>query len=152
MPATAEPAIELRPCQCRDYADDETGVSLSCDGVTYRKFAPGHDARLKGFLIKSGRDGHKIRHRPTGDVMSPHAAAKNYGFADLVRTGIDRPEPPQAEPQPPTKPGMAVARVGRWSYPGRVRKLDGKRVFVYRDRQGNERRATDFEITETASV
>lgn len=138
---------QLRRCQCRDYVDATTGVSLSCDGVTYRKFAPGHDARLKGFLIQAGRSGHQIKVRESGETVTPVEAASRYGFAHQVRAGVSRSSP--AEPATPkaaaTSPDTLVARVGRWSYRGRVKRENGRRVFVYRDRKGNERRSTDFE-------
>lgn len=134
---------QLLRCQCRDYADATTGVSLSCDGVTYRKFAPGHDARLKGFLIQVGRSGHRVKVRGSDKTITPVEAASRYGFAHQVRAGIARAEPAQAATA--AQPDTLVARVGRWSYRGKVKRENGRKVFVYRDRKGNERRSTDFE-------
>lgn len=146
-PTSAE-GDELRPCQCRDYADAVTGDVLQCDGVTYRNFAVGHDARLKGHLIRIGRAGHQVRVLTTGVVVSPAEAASLYGFAHMVSEGIRRTLG-RPRTQAPKKSGNSgvpaqVARVGRWTYEGRVRRIDGARVFVYRDRRGNERRTHDF--------
>ena len=147
-PTTTESG-ELRACQCRDYADATTGDVLQCDGVTYRNFAVGHDARLKGHLIRIGRAGHKVRVKATGVVVSPTEAASLYGFAPQVAEGIRRVHGRSRTASAPGKPTDSgsptqVARVGRWKYEGRVRRIDGARVFVYRDRRGNERRSRDF--------
>lgn len=148
--AAAAEGAELRSCQCKGYADATSGERLACDGVTYRNFAVGHDARLKGHLIRIGREGHRVRVLATGDVILPAEAASRYGFAHQVAEGIRRAyggrrKAPTTSPKRPTNGGTtATARVGRWSYEGRVRRINGARVFVYRDRRGNERRSRDF--------
>lgn len=152
---TAQDSGELLPCQCKDYADASTGQSLSCDRDTYRNFAPGHDARLKGFLIQVGRAGHKVRVAGSEEVVTPVKAASRYGFASQVQEGIRRgPRKAHSRPfgsgtptSPARKPGAArTARVGRWEYRGRLQKVGGQQYFIYRDRRGNERRTPEFEL------
>lgn len=65
------------------YAAARTG----CPGTaTSRTFAPGHDAKLKGLLIRAGVAGHEIH--GMGLVASPIAIAARYGFEQMVRKGI----------------------------------------------------------------
>jgi hypothetical protein len=56
--------------------------------LTGRTFAPGHDAKLKGFLIRVGTDGHEVTD-DQGISCTAEAMAGRYGFAHLVREGID---------------------------------------------------------------
>lgn len=56
--------------------------------LTTRTFAPGHDAKLKGFLIRAGVDGHEVTD-DQGISCTAEAMAGRYGFAHLVREGID---------------------------------------------------------------
>lgn len=148
---TVQDSGELLPCQCRDYADAETDERLQCEQDTYRNFAPGHDARLKGFLIRVGRAGHPVRILGSDEVVSPVKAASRYGFAQQVQDGIrrahGRPFVPERRSKTAAPAGAPqTARVGRWEYRGRVRQEDGRRVFIYRDRRGNERRTPEFEL------
>lgn len=153
--AQSQEGSELHPCQCGDFADAVTGARLQCDGVTYRNFAPGHDARLKGFLIRVGREGHPVSHLGSKTTMTPVEAASRYGFAGMVDDGIKRrpkqrdvPMVTDAPPTPPTptkaQPAVVSARVGRWTYEGQVRRIDGDLWFVYRDSRNNERRTQDY--------
>jgi len=148
---TAQDSGELLPCQCKDYADAQTGERLECDRDTYRNFAPGHDARLKGFLIRVGRAGHKVKVMGSDEVVTPVKAASRYGFAEMVQDGVRRPEKRPARPFAPgrrERPSETpqTARVGRWEYRGRLRRYGDHQEFVYRDRKGNERRTPAYEL------
>ena len=140
-------ASELRDCQCGNYSDAVTGTRLDCDGQTYRNFAPGHDARLKGFLIRTGREGHEIKVLGTRKPISPVEAASTYGFAGMVADGIAR-RPRQrvaATVENGGTPATATtAKVGRWTYEGEIRKEGDIDWFHYRDGRGSLRKTQDF--------
>jgi hypothetical protein len=81
---------EPTPCVCANYVDNDNGAGTGCGSVSRSKFAPGHDAKLKSFLIRCGADGHQVRQADNGQVESSLAWAKLFGFAEQVRSGIDR--------------------------------------------------------------
>lgn len=140
-------ASELRDCQCGNFSDAVTGARLDCDGQTYRNFAPGHDARLKGFLIRAGREGHQIKVLGIRKPISPVEAASTYGFAGMVADGIDRR--PRQRTVATVEHGAPVtattAKVGRWTYEGEIRKDDsGTDWFHYKDGRGSTRKTRDF--------
>jgi hypothetical protein len=168
-------------CQCRNFRDARTGEHLACVAETTRTFAPGHDARLKGFLIKVGRLGHMIKVAGLPGEVTAAQAASVFGFADMVTRGIRReaiaPRPTRAQRAP--EPGKitsvqvgpdvvrlrsdqiarterASARVGRWTYDGRIdwydRADDGEpvAVFSYTDRNSIERHTATFQQAATA--
>lgn len=126
-----------RPCQCGNFVDTTTGQNTGCEADTLNTFAPGHDAKLKGFLIRAGRAGHQVRLLGTEDEISPLAAASRYGFASLVADGIKR-QPKKAKKT--AAPEKVTAKVGRWEYRGLVEGAE----FVYTDRKGAERRTEKF--------
>lgn len=67
--------------------DDE--LTTGCPKtLTGRTFAPGHDAKLKGFLIRVGTDGHEVTD-DQGISCTAEAMAGRYGFAHMVREGIE---------------------------------------------------------------
>lgn len=67
--------------------DDE--LTTGCPKtLTGRTFAPGHDAKLKGFLIRVGTNGHEVTD-DQGISCTAEAMAGRYGFAHLVREGIE---------------------------------------------------------------
>jgi hypothetical protein len=86
----AKPA---NPCACSLVVTyrDETGepVGTGCTATTRRTFAPGHDARLKGFLIKAGIADQLVS---LGDDVNtdPETLAARFGFAAQVTAGITR--------------------------------------------------------------
>lgn len=71
-----------------DYDSFTTG----CNATTKRTFAPGHDAKLKSFLIKHDALGHDIRRVEGGMAVSAEAIshATRYEFAHLVAAGIEK--------------------------------------------------------------
>lgn len=127
-------------CQCRNFADATTGERLVCTATTKRTFAPGHDARLKGHLIRIGRAGHLVHTPEGGTPQFPAVVAERFGFAHMVRDGIAR-TPKKAAPKAPAK---VTAKVGRWLYEGTV--TAGGRLFSYTDRKGNHLIAEKFAV------
>lgn len=83
------------PCQCGWYfrADEEGNVieGGACAATTSRQFAPGHDARLKGLLIRAGIAGAEVSMHHGAALVSKSAdqAAMAYGFYQQVLHGIE---------------------------------------------------------------
>ena len=140
--AAARAARDIKPCACGNFAVAETGERLHCGGETLRTFAPGHDARLKGFLIRAGRQGQTVKVLGEDEPISPLAAANRYGFGHMVAEGIARPVRKKAAKK--TAPKPVTAKVGRWTYEGFVSE-DGT-MFSYQDKQGNHKIAERFAI------
>lgn len=140
--AQAATAKAAKECACGNYGNATTGQRLVCDAETTRTFAPGHDARLKGFLIRAGREGHQVTLIGHGEPMSAQDAAKGFGFAEMVRDGIARPA--KARKAKATAPAKVVGKVGRWSYEGTV--TAGGKIFTYTDRKGATLMAEKFTI------
>lgn len=86
LPTTTSTTV---PCTCGQFvfADgNDARTKLPCGGVTKRTFAPGHDARLKGALIRAGVAGHTVI---WGDQrFEPTQVADKFGFGHMVRKGI----------------------------------------------------------------
>lgn len=97
--------ITATPCECSlfeafipEQLTDETiesgdfdTLTTGCTATTKRTFAPGHDAKLKSFLIKHEAAGNEIRRNDgiavTADAMGH---ARRYDFAHLVAAGIEK--------------------------------------------------------------
>ncbi|QJD54049.1 hypothetical protein SEA_GALACTICA_102 [Streptomyces phage Galactica] len=141
MNATATtPKTAVKPCTCSLVVafDNETEevYTTGCTATTKRQFAPGHDARLKGFLTRAGRENRMVR---VGDDVntSAQAVADQFGFGYMVREGIARKTAKKvAKPQAK----KVTAKVGRWEYVGEIQGAE----FVYTDRKGVERRTAKF--------
>lgn len=102
MTAT-KPAAAAVPCACQQFdavireITDEAGNmvdveldSTGCTETTRRTFAPGHDAKLKGYLIRWEVAGYDIR-QITGGVAVTRSAvdhAAQFGFAIQVANGV----------------------------------------------------------------
>lgn len=142
--------------------------TTGCDRVTFRKFAAGHDATLKSFLIQHGFRGSEI-HREVGGFVTTtdavsHAAV--FGFAAQVRKGIENARAkaaakaarPVRVPKTPaerkasaqrvvkavrSKPHTVRAKVGRWTYEGVV---NAAQQFVYSDSAGTEHVVTRYTL------
>ncbi|MEU3199457.1 hypothetical protein [Streptomyces sp. NPDC006996] len=159
-------ADELKPCECAAFdalpanlteADLERGdyevFTTGCAATTKRQFAPGHDAKLKSFLIKHGAAGHDIRRNEGGVATSASADkhAARYAFAHMVTAGVKRAEAKAAEKAErtaaraakkvaPKAPKKVTAKVGRATFIGH---MDGDH-FVY-EVKGKERRTLKFQ-------
>lgn len=106
-PAKTAPATSAKtPCRCAAFS--VAGVGTGCTGtLTFKNFAPGHDAKLKGLLIKAGDA--KVT-GPNGDQTALEVAA-GFGFAHLVAAGHELAK---------TKAAAKAAR------PAKVAKAKGK--------------------------
>ncbi|MET7902049.1 hypothetical protein ABZS86_11370 [Streptomyces sp. NPDC005355] len=127
---------EATPCECSIYdaipadlteeqvaSGDYEVFTTGCTATTKSQFAPGHDAKLKSFLIKHGAAGHEIRRNKDGVATSAsvHRHAKRYAFAHMVAAGVQRAEAKAAEkaerqakkPVAKTAPKAKVGRSGR---------------------------------------
>ncbi|QJD54053.1 hypothetical protein SEA_GALACTICA_106 [Streptomyces phage Galactica] len=60
--------------------------STGCVATTKREFAPGHDAKLKSFLIQHGAQSHEIRYGAV--VSTAEDFAKRYTFGYMILEGI----------------------------------------------------------------
>lgn len=68
--------------------DSEYGTH--CISATNNTFAPGHDAKLKSFLIKAGANSHEVTKDEGGvnRISDAMTFATEYGFAYMVSQGI----------------------------------------------------------------
>lgn len=85
------------PCICntftRETADGEVVEQLGCVSDTRHTFAPGHDARLKGLLIRAGVAGQEVAWLSADGTRTgsdAQAVANRYGFGAQVAAGIAR--------------------------------------------------------------
>lgn len=97
---TTADATGATACKCSEYEaqipEQHTPENLAngsydtfstgCQATTKREFAPGHDAKLKSFLIQHGAQDHLICH---GITHGPaESFAKQYTFGYMVVEGI----------------------------------------------------------------
>lgn len=144
--ATRKITADVHPCACSSVvAIDAAGreTRLACNATTKRTFAPGHDARLKGFLIRAGREKMHVREVRRGVAHETTAAkfADRYGFGHMVRDGIARKDAKRVAKKQARK---VTAKVGRWFYEGYV--TEGGRLFSYTDKQGASKTAEKFTV------
>lgn len=124
-------AIAKVACTCslvRIFAADGTLTTTGCTQLTRRTFAPGHDARLKGFLIRAGVQGHTVRIGAKGPEMTAQQVADHFGFGYMVADGIKRGaerefaktlrETVKAAKKTHRTPKQVTCKVGRWEYEG----------------------------------
>lgn len=145
---TAAKTTAPHRCACNAFvAIDAAGreTRTGCEATTRRIFAPGHDARLKGFLIRAGRDGLHVREVGRGVAHDQHPTqiADRFGFGRQVREGINRPAKAK-KAKKVAAPAKVVGKVGRWTYEGTV--TAGDKIFTYTDRKGNQLMAEKFTI------
>lgn len=102
--ATAPKTTSKVACECSKYEilvnvreSDTDGdliwdeeITTDCTSTTARLFAPGHDAKLKGFLIRAELAGHEVSRTDGAMRVSGDAAsfAKRYDFGHMVVEGI----------------------------------------------------------------
>lgn len=109
--ATAKAKPEPTACECGRYSvlvnvheveggvlewDDE--LTTGCGATSRGQFAPGHDAKLKSFLIKAGAQGYDVTRADGAVNTSADAAtfARDYGFGHLVIAGLAKAAERQA--------------------------------------------------------
>jgi len=155
MNATA--AADIKPCTCSlviAITDNDEILTTGCRATTKRTFAPGHDARLKGFLIKAGAAGHMVR---VGEDVntSAQAVADQFGFGYMVAEGIKKAqdrafaktlrETVKAAKASHKTPAKVTAKVGRWTYEGQVTDSpEHGPQFTYTNRKGIQTTTTKF--------
>lgn len=103
MPNTAKATETATPCECSKYdalpgdlteaqieSGDYTIWNTGCASTTRNLFAPGHDAKLKSFLIKHEANGNEVRRNEGGVAITTDAAghASRYDFAHMVIAGV----------------------------------------------------------------
>jgi hypothetical protein len=87
--------------------------STGCVATTAREFAPGHDAKLKSFLILHGSQGHEIRYGGV-TIMTAQDAAKRYAFGYMILEGIAK-----AQAKAKEKAEKAAARAAKKAAKGK---------------------------------
>lgn len=142
-----ETTITLCACGNVTYVVDGQDIApVQCRRSTTRTFAPGHDARLKGNLIRAAIAGHDVR-LPSGELVSPQHIANGFGFGWQVARGLElglakiamKVGKAKVSPVPAT-PKTITAKVGRWFYEGVV--AGGE--FVYTDKKGATQTTAKF--------
>jgi hypothetical protein len=78
----------LYPCQCQTFTNAVTGENTGCEADTGRVFAPGHDAKLKGLLIRAGVAGQPVLVFGQKGEYTAEKAAAEFGFAAKVLESI----------------------------------------------------------------
>ncbi len=111
-----------------------------CGTETARRFAPGHDARLKGVLIRA------FRTEPGKDITlvngmkgKPEVLLAELGWAKYAVAAKPKATKPKADKpakaekaESPAQTGVK-AKVGRWIQEGRI---DSDGLFVYTNSKG----------------
>ena len=159
MNATATKTTARVACACSGFkAIDAAGrvvATTDCLATTRRTFAPGHDARLKGFLIRAGVEGHLIRTPEGGADQVADKVAERYGFGYMVREGIKRGaeremkrtvrEVARSAKKSHQTPREVTCKVGRWTYEGIITDspTEGPQ-FTYTNRKGVQTTTTKF--------
>lgn len=158
MNATAaKTAQAVKPCTCSKVSTrTETGelVTTGCTQTTKRTFAPGHDARLKGFLIRAGVEGQDVK---VGDdaPRTAQEVADQFGFgymvAEGIKAGAERAfkktlrEVAKAAKKSHETPKQVTCKVGRWTYEGVITDspMHGPQ-FTYTTAKGVQTTTTKF--------
>ncbi|WP_328719148.1 hypothetical protein OHT52_06295 [Streptomyces sp. NBC_00247] len=96
--AEADKGERWVPCTCSQFSTGD-GKTTGCVATTTRQFAPGHDAKLKSFLIKAGAGAQEVTRTRDGIVTSGQAAtmADGFKFGYMVQAGVARAKDKAAE-------------------------------------------------------
>lgn len=154
----------LTDCECSNYdaliGEQLTDENLAngdyeifttgCMATTKNTFAPGHDAKLKSFLIKHEALGHEIRRNVGGVAVTRTAAdhASGFAFAHMVIDGIAKAQA-KAEAKA-TRQAKTAERKAAKGKPAQ-RKLAESAGIVSHD--GNEaRQAREAKATNLAQI
>lgn len=155
--ATRTAKIAKVACACAKVAvRTETGEvrTTGCTAETRRTFAPGHDARLKGFLIRAGVEGHDVK-VGEDEVRDAQAVADQFGFGYMVAEGIKRGAErafkaelramAKAAKKSHETPKQVTCKVGRWTYEGVITDdpMHGPK-FTYTTAKGVQTTTTKF--------
>lgn len=135
----------------RDEPEIRLGCPCGCGEMprgTNAKFAMGHDARLRGKLIRAHLTGTEILYVVEGKQMPPLIAmqvAARYGWGHYLDAAILRREGKNREVLQRALGSTRLVRVGRWEYTGQVAAVYGtpdeaEYEIEYVTRQGDIRR------------
>lgn len=127
---TTADATGATPCECSKYEAAIGGqlteenvasgnydtFSTGCVATTKREFAPGHDAKLKSFLITHGAQGHDIKFGIT--LGTAEQFAKQYTFGYMILEGIAK-----AKEKLDAKAEREAAKAAKKAAPKAERKL-----------------------------
>ncbi len=152
----AAPKNALRPCACgkfevvtrefeTDGQPDFDAYGTGCNRTTKNEFAPGHDAKLKGLLIRAGVAGYQVLIHDGGvqTWTDAQGAANRFAFAYMVAEGIAKGKEKaearkaaadakhaakaereaakaakKAKADEPAPRDLGRAKIGRWEYDG----------------------------------
>lgn len=171
MTKTPKTEAEPQPCQCRavfayNVTKGDTPESLepgdnpdeivavvhqACGEQTQRTFAPGHDAKLKGVLLRAARSGREYAYVEGGLLIyaDPMIELTNRGWAHLLVELKERPKKvrkPKAAKTVEAPAGFHPVRVklGRWEYDGQIVSTNdvGQHVVEYTNAKGETKQAT----------
>lgn len=145
------------PCACsKVFAQGEDGkwFGTGCTSVTKRTFAPGHDARLKGFLIRAGAADLSVK-MGADATTNPVTVAEQFGFGHMVAAGIEAAmkrafarlikDTKKAAKATHETPKQVMCKVGRWTYEGVITDdpMHGPK-FTYTSAKGVQATTTKF--------
>lgn len=124
---------------------DRVGCPCGCATMPVgktAKFAMGHDATLRGKLIRAHLLGAEILFIYNGDedTRSPCSAmeiAKEYGWKEYLEAAVLRREGKNREVLQRTIGNERLVRVGRWEYTGQI-------AAVYRDKTGSDMNEVEY--------
>jgi hypothetical protein len=132
-PVTGDAMTEHYGCPC-GCATIPTGVKA--------KFAMGHDATLRGKLIRAHLMGVEIRYVINGNedegfIKTPMQIAEQYGWKEYLDAAVLRREGKNREVLQKSIGDERLVRVGRWEYTGQV-------AAVYRDPTGSDMHVVEY--------
>lgn len=127
-------ATETHDCACSAYfaeIEGEEDWTTGCNAKTLRTFAPGHDAKLKGLLIRVGSTGASIAYSQGGLRVDSDAEtiAKEYGFETQVIAGIAR-ERARAEAKHAKKLAREASKLERAAKKAKTNGKEADRAFA----------------------
>lgn len=113
-----------------DASTNRFGCPCGCNGWPKGRatFAMGHDARMRGKLIRAHLMGVRVRHHCDGILMEPVSAmevAEKYDWKEYLDAAVLRREGKNREVLARAIGSDRMIKVGRWDYTGQV-------VAVYR--------------------
>lgn len=132
-------------------ADNATPVFGPCNQQTKGgNFAPGHDAKLKGLLIKLHRAGASYNF-VDGDLniigSDPMTEALKFGWGRFLthqpKRRVRKTRTSEGGAEAPNFPKAVTVKVGRWTYS--AQQLSDGRV-LYQDKKGNTLETTTDKI------
>ena len=80
-------AKEKVACRCSAFTA-ENGEYIECEAKTGRLFAPGHDAKLKGLLLRAAVAGVGVYDAESERTLPAIMVAEQFGFGQMVADGL----------------------------------------------------------------